>query len=368
MKKRKILHVVGQLSIGGQETMVVNFFRFGNQEKFMYYFLVYGDKIGGFEEELKSKGGIVLHIPYLTEVGYNRFVQLIDKLINDFGPFDIIHCHTSLNSGLILKIAEKNGIPKRIAHSHTTQPGREISLRYFIYSKIARFKINEHATDRIACSTEAGNYLFGKRMFGKKGIIIKNAIDLDSFRFSALARNQLRKQYDFNDCLVVGHVGRFGPEKNHAYLMEVFNCVYKLRPDSRLVLIGVGQLMKSIQEKADQLGISSKVIFTGQRNDIPNLLSMMDVFVFPSLYEGLPVSLIEAQASGLPCFFSDSITKEVSLIDRNEFLSINENPELWAQHILDIDVKTYHRENIDMSKWGYDIRQIVKQIESIYVS
>lgn len=365
--KRKILHVVGQLTMGGQETMVMNFCRHMDKEDLQFDFLVYGDEVGVFEDEAEAMGGKVIHTDPMNEIGYKKFVINLNNIFEKFGPYSAIHCHTSLNSGVVLKVATKHNIPIRIAHSHTTKPGKNVTIPFFMYSILMRWYITNKATHLVACGRDAGNYLFGSSPFSKKGILINNGIVTEKFQIDSELRKKTRNEFDLDAAdLVVGHVGRFSEEKNHDFLIRVFKEVSTEISSSKLLLIGIGPLQEKIIEQVKVLGIADRVIFANQREDIPALLQSLDVFVFPSIFEGLPVSLVEAQASGLPCIISDAVTSEIKITNLAEFMSLELSVKEWAEAI--ISKRKYKRVDVtqEVIRNGYDIQEVCKKLKKIY--
>lgn len=367
MKKIKVLHVVGQLMLGGQETMVMNFCRYADRSKIEFDFLVYGKEIGDFEQEANSMGGKVIHTPALKEIGYRSFSKQINNIIEKNGPYDAIHCHTSLNSGVLLKISKKHAIPVRIAHSHTTNPGKKLTYTFKVYSSLMRRTILNNATHFVGCGKDAGNYLFGEKTFTSKGFVINNGILVEKFKVNSQVRDRIRKELSLGDSFVVGHVGRLSEEKNHIFLLNIFKEILNKNSNSKLVLIGDGPLKKALIEQSIKMDIEEKVVFCGQRNDISEVLQSMDVFVFPSLYEGLPVSVVEAQASGLPCILSNNITSEIKITSLTKFMSLDLSAEEWADAVIDKKVHSRLDVSEDIRKSGYDIRDVCQKLQKIYM-
>lgn len=366
MSKLKVLQVVGQLTLGGQEMMVINFYRHINKEKLDFDFLVYGDKIGELEDEAKKIGGRVIHTPSLKDVGYFKFVKNIKREISENGPYEAIHCHTSFNSGLIIKIAKEMNIPVRITHSHTTKPGKNITYLFRQYSKLMRRLILKNSTHLLACGDEAGEYLYGEEEFKRYGKVLKNGIDLRKCWFNNDIRSKYREEFNINSKLVIGHVGRLSIEKNHKFLLEIFKSIHKLDNTAILVIVGDGQLKYELKKLVKEYGLDNNVIFTGKRRDICEIMQMMDIFIFPSIYEGLPVSIVEAQASGLPCIVSSNVTEQIKLTDLVEFISLDKSPEEWAEVVINREYSERREFSKGMIKSGYDIKTICEELEKIY--
>lgn len=255
---------------------------------------------------------------------------------------------------------------KTISHSHSTSSGKGLSA---IVKNIMQYPIRYFADYFFACSKEAGEWLFGKKILNKKNFFIfKNAIDTKKFIFSNETRHQIREKYNISNNFVIGHVGRFHPTKNHEFLVEVFYEVYKNEPSAKLMLVGDGAEIEYIKEKSSKLGILNNIIFVGVSSDVPKLMQAMDAFVFPSLYEGLGIVVIEAQASGLFCVVADTIPKDTNISGIVEFISLNEPSTYWAGKILDLR-NTYKRTNIvnELIQSGYDIKQTSYWLQRFYL-
>lgn len=359
-----MLQVVGQLTMGGQEIMAVNFFKYIDRKSIQFDFIVYGEEIGELEKQVTEMGGKVIHIPRLKDNGYLSFVKTLESVMIKNGPYTAVHSHTSLNSGLIMKVANKVSIPIRIVHSHTTRPGKKESVMFRLYTYKMRRLILKNANNLLACGNDAGNYLYSEQVFSEKGIVINNGIDLGKFDFNNEIRIKVRCEMEIQDRWVIGHVGRFGAEKNHEFLLKVFKKICEKDETALLLLIGDGQLMRTVKDQAKQLKIEENIIFAGKRNDISDLLQAMDVFVFPSIYEGLPVSLIEAQVAGLPCIISKNVTSEIKITSAVNFISLNDSEEEWGNLIL--KTKDIKRKGIKLIETEYDILESSKQLENIY--
>lgn len=364
--KKRILQVVGQLSIGGQEAMVMNFYQYIDKSKYEFDFLVYGETIGYYEEKVKTMGGHVFHIQPFKFSNIIQFQKSLRKIICRNGPYYGVHCHTSLNSAFIIHAAKKLKIPIRITHSHTTKSGKKETWIFQAYRSVMRYLINHESTHIAACGKAAGEYLFGQKMFQKRGILIRNGMEIDRFKFRLESRNKIRNQWGLKDKFVIGHVGRFAKEKNHKFLIDTFQEILKIKSESKLLLIGDGSLKDKIKQYCQQLGIEQQVIFTGEVTNIEEFLSAMDVFAFPSFYEGFPVSVIEAQTSGLICFLSETITKEVQISPNITFLRLEDGTKKWAEAILKTKFNPREQAHQFIESAGFSICTQVKILEKIY--
>lgn len=263
----------------------------------------------------------------------------------------------------VLKIAEECGVPVRIAHSHNTQHLSTNSLKLFFLEK-ARKNINKYATHRMACSDVAGRWLFGDEPF----TVVRNAIEVEKFAFDEEERKRIRELYGVRDDeFLIGHVGRFDNQKNHSFLIDVFADVVREKPNCKLMLVGEGHLMQSIKEKVSRLKLDKNVIFTGVRDDAYKYYNAFDLFVLPSLFEGLPVVSIEAQINGCKAFFSDTVTKECMLSPKASFISLD--VERWAKGILNCinTADSSHVLDFDVMASGYEIHHEAEKLQSLYI-
>lgn len=355
----RVLHVVTDMRRGGLETMLMNYYRNIDHKNIQFDFLTHRNYKGDYDNEIMSYGGKVYHISKLNPFS-RSYAKELEEFFKSHSEYKIIHVHQDCLSSVVLKIAEKSNIPVRIAHSHSSNQNRD--FKYPIKLLYKHF-IAKYATDLIACSEEAGKWMFGKKA---KFNILNNAIDARLYTYNSTKATDIRKSFGFeqND-LVVGHVGRFSYPKNHSFLIDIFQDVAKQKK-AKLLLVGDGKLREEIEEKAKQLGLKENVVFTGVRSDVSDLMQAMDIFVFPSHYEGLPVTLIEAQSSGLPCFISDKVPIECKKTDLVEQIPLSSGAGFWAEKVL-----SCKRERKDTYKEicesGYDIHENAKWLEEYYL-
>lgn len=362
MKKIKVLQVIAGMDMGGAETFLMNVFKNIDRNQFEFYFLCYGTKNFDYEEEIKNLGGHIIRIELSNNKNIIKNFFEFEKVIKDYN-IDVVHAHTHYNSMFAVYAAHKCGVKKIITHSHSTFSEINPSLIKKIYSQIAKYIINKYSNVYLACGKDAGDALFYKK---NKYEICYNGIDLEKFVYSDEIRNIKRKEININDNeIVIGHVGRFEDVKNHNFILHIFKEFLKLESKSKLVLIGDGMLKESIDRKAVELGIKDKVKILGKRKDVNYLYSTMDSFVFPSFYEGLPLTLIEAQTNGLPILASDSIDQHVNITDEVEFCSLNNSADVWANKLHEKIGKRYnHIYDIEQSK--YNMKKNVYKLEEIY--
>lgn len=355
----RVLHVVTHMNRGGLETMIMNYYRNINREKIQFDFLVHRSYRADYDDEIEKLGGKIYRIPALNPFS-TTYQKELDNFLKKHPEYSIIHVHQDCMSSIILKVAEKNGVKVRIAHSHSSNQDK--NFKYYI-KLFYRRQIPKYATDLLACGKKAGDWMF----LGAPFHVMNNAIDAKQYVFNLNKRKEIRKKLGIGENeIVIGHVGRFSPPKNHDFLIQIFEKMTK-KTNAKLLLVGDGGLRKNIEEKVENLGLKEKVIFTGVRSDVADLMQGMDVFVFPSIYEGLPVTMVEAQASGLPCVISSNVPKETILIpELVKFLDLSDTLNKWEQCILE-SVKTKRENTIDkIKKSGFDIEESAKWLENFY--
>ena len=306
----RILQSVSNMDRGGIETMLMNYYRHLDRDQFQFDFLVNKEKPGFFDDEVRSLGGRIFMGPGLSPLKYPEYLRYMKTLLDREKEIKVLHAHNEAMEFYALNGAKKTGFPVRIAHAHNTHLPRGLKLPVKL---VCKAMIPGAATDYFACGREAGIYYFGEKRWNESGVVIHNAIDLERFGYRSEVRTRLRREYHLEDKLVVGSVARFMVQKNHTRMLEQFACLKKIYPNSHLLLAGEGELQAAMEEKAKRLGIYDSVSFLGVQKDTSIWYQAMDVFLMPSLFEGLPVVGIEAQASGLPCVFSDTITDEIIL-------------------------------------------------------
>jgi glycosyltransferase involved in cell wall biosynthesis len=362
--KLKVLQVIGSLNIGGAENIAMNFARFLDKDQFQVDFLVFGDVKGAYENEAIQLGCKVIHIDPPSS-SYFNYMRNIKRVLME-GEYDVVHTHTLLNNGLTLKAAFDLKIKKRISHSHSTNSGRKESILYKIYSFSMKKLIKKYATDYIACGDDAGEFLYGRELFKKKGKVLKNGIDVSKYAYNSKTRGEVRRSLGIDKELLVGHVGRLTAVKNHDFLIEVFREIQKNNENTKLLIVGDGELRKSLEKKINQLGLTDNVIFTGIRTDIHDLLQAIDVIVFPSLFEGFPVSMVEAQAAGVPCIVSNKVTSQIKVTNLISFMSLEESAKVWAQESLKRAINERTDRSAQMKEKGFDVITTIKTLEKIY--
>lgn len=328
----RILHSVSNLDRGGIESMLMNYYRRLDRSRFQFDFLVNKEKPGFFDAEVQALGGRIFHSPGVAPQKYPAYLRFMEQLLAAEPDIRVLHAHNEAMALYALEGAKKAGFPVRIMHAHNTRLPCDKKLPVKLFCK--QF-LPGAATDYWACGREAGLYYFGPRRWTERGVVIHNAIDLSRFGYRPEVRTRLRAEYHLENKLVVGNVARFMAQKNHTRLLDIFAQIRAQHPESCLLLAGDGELRAELEEKTARLGLADSVIFLGAQADTSVWYQVMDVFVMPSLFEGLPVVGIEAQAAGLPCLFSDAVTDEVLLSGRAVRCSLNAPDTLWARTALD---------------------------------
>lgn len=367
MEPIRILHVFGGLDSGGAESRTMDIYRNINKNKVQFDFLIHTSKKGFFEDEILKMGGKIHRVPQFNLKSIFSYPRAIKKFFRSHPEYKVVHGHMLSTAFIYLSIAKNQSVPIRIAHSRSGSRAQKniINKVKNLTDKLSRF----YATHKFAVSKIAGYGAFGKKRVDSKEVkVIPNAIDSKKYIFSESIRNRLREEKSLSNDFVMGHIGRFAPQKNHLFLLEVFAEVQKKIRNSRLVLVGDGSMRSQILDKITALGLEESVTLLGVRNDVKDLLQAMDVLVFPSTHEGLPGVVLEAQASGLPSVISNAITKEVNITDLVEYESLDEGAKHWASTIVNIAMTT-RRKNMhgEFVESGYDIVKVSKQYQSFYL-
>lgn len=358
----RVLHIVGNMSAGGMESLIMNWYRNIDRDKIQFDFLVHSKSEAFYESEIIAFGGKVYHLSFSDDKKALKYIQDLNGFFNTHKEYKIVHGHHAAFGCFYLSAAKNAGVPFRIAHSHNGDFSR--TLRGVIVHLLSRcYKYPSNI--KFACSAVAGNYMFGKNATFS---IINNGIDTQRFAFSEADREMMRECLGINGKTVLVHVGRFHDQKNHTFLIDVFEEVHTRINDSVLLLIGTGPLQTEIKTKVDSKGLSESVMFLNNRNDVEKILCASDVFVFPSLYEGLPLTLVEAQASGLPIICSDKITAETKLADHYYSLSLNDSAHRWADEVIKVLTIQYDRklEYLQVKNQGYDTHDVATRMQKIY--
>ncbi len=357
----RVAHVIGNISEGGIEVMMTNFYRNIDHSQVVFDFIVPNTSVVLNKEEIESYGGKVFIVPSVKKIF--SYKKALKKIFSN-NHYDIVHASMNALSFIPLKAAKKCDIPVRISHSHSTSHKKE-HFRHIIKSMLRPFS-KKYATHYFACSEKAGRWLFGNKVVNEGNVYyINNGIDLNKFKFDETKRSFIRNELDIGDLSLLGHIGRFAPQKNHPYLIKIFEDISKINPNVGLLMVGSGQDLEKIKKDVEVKGLKN-IFFIGPVSNPNDYYQAMDCFVLPSLYEGLPVVGVEAQANGLKCFFSSEVTPEAKLLQETEFLSIKENSKVWAEEINKyLTARNALRiSNIQLEK--YDINNISAYMLSLY--
>ena len=362
----RVLQVLGGTSLGGAESRVMDSYRHLDRSRIQFDFCVHSQEEGFFDKEIESLGGHIYRVPRFRVVNWLAYRNAWKDLFREHPGYVAVHGHMTSTASIYLPIAKAAGVPLTIAHARSA--GVDPGLKG-IMTRFLRRNLGKKADVCLTCSRLAGEAVFGEKMVEAGRVTtVPNAIDAEEFAFSEKKRNQKRAELGIGaQEFVIGHVGRFGHMKNHAFLLDVFAEIHRKMPDSRLLLVGEGGLMDSVREKAASLGLSDRVIFTGNQAQVADFYMAMDFFVFPSIFEGLPGSVIEAQASGLRCLVSDSVTDEVLITPLAQARSLSEGAAVWAQAVL--ERRDYERKQMAQAikDAGFDVSDQVKFLEKLYL-
>lgn len=363
----RILHENVIMDPGGIEALLMNVYRHIDREKVQFDFLVHRPEKAFYEDEIEALGGRIYRTPKFSPFPgqYQQFKKSIEQVLREHPEYKVMHAHAELNLWPLM-VAKKLGIPTRIAHSHNAKTKVNLKYFFFLYEKL---HIKKYCTDMFMCSTPAGIWTFGEEAVRSGNVqFIKNGIETERFVYDEQLRKQKRDELGIDDKFVVGHVGRFMQQKNHSFLIDIFEQIVLKNPNAILLLVSDGHLMDDIKDKVHNLGLDKKVLFLGNRRDVNELMQAMDVFVFPSLWEGLPLTGIEAQATGLPVVMSDVITKEVCVTENVHMMSLKDSAEKWANKILEV-CSNFERKNVQQQiiDAGFDIRTTAKWLQEFYL-
>lgn len=357
-KPVRVLHVLTGLSSGGAESFIMNMYRNMDRDKVQFDFLLRSDE-NIYADELEKMGSKV----YITASFPRHFIRNAMQTADFFrqNHYDIVHVHANaLLYTYALTCAKRSGVKCRIIHSHNSAMAHMQLLPIHLLNKS---RVHKLATDFFACSEYAGRW-----MFPGDFSIVHNAIDLAVFSYNPETRRQFRQELGIkNDELVIGHIGRFAAQKNHSFLIDVFAEIVKARPNARLVLLGDGDLRRTMEEKAESLNLADKIMFLGARKDVADIINVFDLFLFPSIYEGLALVMLEAQANGLPVICSDAIPDQAIFGNSVIKLPVEADARCWAEHAIDMNIQRLQLTDA-LRTAGYDINHEAKRLQEFYLS
>lgn len=372
----RVLHVLGTTNLGGAESRIMELYRCIDRSKVQFDFLVHTDKEGHYSKEIRELGGHIYSLPRFKVINLAEYRRAIREFFTEHPEFVAVQGHMTSTASIYLPIAKKLN-PSIVTIAHARSAGVDKGVKGYI-TKFLRSSLKKKADYCFTCSKEAGEAVFGKEWVKQGHVLtIPNAIDVNRFQYNEAVRNEVRAELGIQDKFVIGHVGRFGFMKNHTYLVDIFAELCRQREDMALVLIGKGEEEENIHQKLKKLGLElfgeeqaleNKVLFLGNRFDVERYYQVFDYFVFPSIFEGLPGSVAEAQAAGLHCLISDKITREVALTELVSYRSIEEEPKLWAEEILQNVTNAMVRKDMReaIAQKGFDVNTQAALMEEFY--
>lgn len=361
----RVLHSVSNMDRAGIETMLMNYYRHIDKTKVQFDFLCNKTKPGAYDSEIKKLGGNIYITPGLNPLKYNQYLRYMKQLFSAHPEYQIVHAHNGALGVYALHAAKVNNIPIRIFHAHGASINKDWKMPLKLFCK-NRLKYNTN--HKWTCGVEAARCYYGEDTVEKEEyLLIRNAIEVERFIFNNHLRCKLRKQYHLENKHVIGHVGRFMSQKNHIFLINLLYELCKTDKDIMLVLAGDGELMQEVKQHVEKLNLNNCVIFLGNVSKINELYQMFDVFILPSIWEGLPVVGIEAQAAGLPCVFSSNVTKEVAITDDCHFISLDAPMENWVNLVSSL-YKTERKNNMTIiTNAGYNIIIEAEKLQNKYI-
>lgn len=362
----RILHVLGGLFHGGAEALVMNYYRNLDPYSMQFDFIVHTPVVGVYEAEIQSRGGRIFRAPTYTGRNHLQYRAWWKRFLQEHPQYHIVHFHIRGSSAIAIPLVKRAG-RVTIIHSHSISNGKTLTAQI---KSLFQLSLRRNADYLFACSENAGSWLFGKKAMREGRVQIwKNSIDLAAYQKALSMREALPITSMDRGIRVFGHVGRFVEAKNHRFLLEIFNEIHKRNSNTFLLLIGDGPLLEEIKRYATHLGIEQAVAFLGARDDIPQLLKSMDVFLFPSKFEGLGIVAIEAQAAGIPTLVSTAVPREVAVTHLVSFVDQRATSSVWAEQALSsANNKAYEEDRIQLlQETGYDIVNSTKQICEFYL-
>ena len=359
---KHILQVPAHLFTGGVEKVAKDIGMYADRDKYQVDYIVFDKEKGDYEPDLLAHGCRVFRLQE-PSYDYGKFIRELTQIMSET-QYDIVHAHTMFNIGWIMMVAKRMGIPVRVAHAHSALKNNK-GLKKKCYELVMRHLIIKYATDFVACGEKAGIRLYGERIYKQKGNLILNGIDIGSFRFNSANRNKIRSQLEIKNRFVIGHAGHLAAVKNQKYLIELMPEILKQRPDAILLLLGDGSDKQMLKDLIGKKKLQNYVIMTGNVSNVHEYLSAMDVFAFPSLFEGMPLSILEAQANGLPCILSTGVPKDVRLTDLVVPLKLNDKTT-WINMICKAKRAYPEKYSEILYQLGVDVNSAMKKIYAIY--
>lgn len=363
----RVLHILHSMNRGGAENMLMNYYRNIDREKVQFDFLLTDDGKGLFEDEIKDMGGRIYKVPLMTMSNPFPYLKGVKEFFASHKEYKIVHSHTSSKSVFPLMIAKKFGVPVRCSHSHNNKT--EEGIDGVVRNMLMPF-LKFVTTDSLACGEQAAVWLYGEKAFKMRKVkIINNVIETDNYKYDEQIRKDYREKFGISEgTIVIGHTARFCTQKNHLFDVEILKEIKEMGVNAKLMLVGTGELKESIEQKARELNVLDDIIFTGVVSNVWDYEQAMDVFILPSFYEGLPLSIIEAQVSGLPCFTSKGrVSPECSVTDLVQYLPIENGAKCWAEKIIEAKKIERRDRQEEVIAAGYDAKTSAKILQEFYL-
>lgn len=361
----RILHVFGVVNLGGAESRIMDLYRTIDRTKFQFDFMVHTTERGHYQDEIESMGGHVYNVPRFVVSNMLSYKKAWVQFFQEHTEYQVVHGHMTSTASVYLPIAKKSGVPITIAHSRNA--GVDVGIKGNI-THLMRHNLWKKCDYCLACSTEASYAVFGKKQsVQEKVVMLPNGIRTRNYEYQPEVANRIRGELNLVGRWIIGHVGRFHKAKNHEFLIDIFSEIKKREEKAVLILLGEGALMPKIQEKVQQLALEKDVVFLGNRTPIADYYQVMDYFVFPSFYEGMPGVVVEAQCTGLRCILSENITREVAVTNGVRYESLQTSAKEWANKV--IETKDYERQSKvnELIEKGFDVESQWEVIQQIYL-
>ena len=367
----KVLQVHGGMERGGTESVIMNWYRNIDKSEIQFDFTTMQEHSCAYDDEIENMGGTIIYVPSRAKVGNLNHFKAIYKCIKENGPYDAVHSHMNYHGGLVALAAKLAGVKTIVCHAHNTEDVTEQTLKRKVETVVLRKLMHTCSTDLLACGKEAGKFVFGEN---SKFKIINNAVAIEKFKPADEKMNKeiklLKDKYNLNNKLILGHIGRFNIQKNHKFIVEILKGLKVRNSNFKFLFIGDGELKDEILNSIKENGLENNIVYLGLQSNINVWLNIMDILVFPSLFEGLPVVLVEAQSTGVPCLISDKISRDVDLgLNLVKFLSINNDIDIWVEEIINNNMKKENDKNKikeQLKIEGYYLEDNIEIIKGIY--
>lgn len=359
---KKILQVMTIMNRGGAETMVMSYYRALDKSRYQFDFLVHRQERGAYEDEIERMGGRIIRAMPIRPGNYFRYFKFLDDFFREHADeYIAIHAHIQENSGFAFKYAAKYGIRNRLSTSHIAGVSYDLKYPFRLY---AQMYLKKYVTVRLSCGKDAGRAMYGRKPF----IVMQNAVDTAAFAFNKETSIEVRKEFGLGNSLVIGNTSRVCHRKNHLFMVEILAEMLKIRPDTKMVFLGENSEKNMLTSVIDRYNLQDHILFLGARGDVNRIVQAYDVFLFPSLREGLPVAVVEAQAAGLQCFLSDTIDRQTDITGDVTFLSLSLSAAQWAELILAGVPYPRHDNCKKLIDAGYDVHHNIERLLSLYIA